>query len=439
MTGDSIVQLSLLNHASVLICAEDVKIVTDPWYFGHAFDEGWGLRYINDQALAKAATATHLWISHFHEDHFHTPTLKKLLEVNPEIVFLANKSHNFDLAARARSLGFKNVVTFNERQPLKLNKNITAARYPATGIDNMLLLKGPNWTILNFNDCVIPPLSRRLLARKFGAIDIFMCNFNHAGKLLHKNKMDDSRVKEALLHNFRHNSRPFHPKIVLPFASHHYYRAPESALQNSSMLKVGELASVDSKVIALDVGKRLEYAPDTGDTRIVSECDAHAEEFTQIRRPESVPFETLTAAAQQHMKKIKSGFSFAAHLLPPLTIGLYDLKKALVLGSRRGLAAAENYENSDIECHSSAALKWLTKPYGTDAFAVGAHFRIASARKSRLVMHLAAGMLVENKLDMKSLLSMLGSRSGLSFLVHRREEIAGILLSGKVVADYHKE
>jgi hypothetical protein len=93
----------------------------------------------------------------------------------------------------------------------------------------------------------------------------------------------------------------------------------------------------------------------------------------------------------------------------------------------------------DIECHSSVAHGWFTKPYGTDSLAVGAHFRILSRRKTRLVLHLAAGLLVENKLDPKSLLSMLASRSGAAFLWNRREEILGILLSRKVYADYHKE
>jgi hypothetical protein len=430
--------ITLLNHASVLIEADGIRLLTDPWYFGYAFDEGWGLRYANDDAMAKAAGATHLWISHFHEDHFHVPTLRVLAETNPGIVFLANRSHNFDMSGRARSLGFRNIVSFSEREPIRLGEAVSAVRYPTTGIDNMLFLKGRGWTLLNFNDCVIPPLSRRLLARKLGTIDIFMCNFNHAGKLLHQGKTEDARVKAALIANFKRNYPPFRPKLVIPFASHHYYRAPESAAQNSSMLTPAELAEVCGDIAPLNVGERLEFSPGSGAYRIDAAASACTPPITQIARPDSVSFDDLRTAAKAYAKKIRSGFGPLARLLPALRVRFCDLDRTMTLKLGREAEAPPGAQ-PDIECHSSVARSWFAKPYGTDSFAVGAHFRITSGRKTRLVLHLAAGLLVENKLDPKSLLLMLLSRSGAVFLWNRREEILGILLSGKVYADYHKE
>jgi hypothetical protein len=428
--------VTLLNHASVLIEVGEIALLTDPWYFGYAFEEGWGLRYANDEALAKAAGATHLWISHFHQDHFHVPTLRALAEVNPDVVFLANRSHNFDMSGRARSLGFRNVAAFDERRTMHLGEAVSVTRYPTTGIDNMLLLKGGGLALLNFNDCVIPPLSRRLLARKLGPIDIFMCNFNHAGKLLHQRKTDDARVKAALVANFSRNYAPFRPRFVVPFASHHYYRAPESAAQNSSMLTVDELAETGKDIVPLHVGQRAAFGP--GGVYRLCAGNADAGAITEILRPGSVPFEELLAAARTYAKKIRSGFGPATALLPALNVRFYDLGRTMILRLGREMEAPADAA-PDIECHSAVAHDWFTKPYGTDSTAVGAHFRILSRRKTRLVLHIAAGLLVENKLDPKSLLSMLASRSGATFLWNRREEILGILLSRKVYADYHKE
>jgi hypothetical protein len=430
--------ITLLNHASVLIEADGIKLLTDPWYFGYAFEQGWGLRYANDAALATAAGATHLWISHFHQDHFHVPTLRALAEVNPDIVFLANRSHNFDMSGRARALGFRNIVAFGERDAMCLGETVSATRYPTTGIDNMLLLKGCGWTLLNFNDCVIPPMSRRLLARKLGPIDIFMCNFNHAGKLLHQRKTDDARVKAALIGNFSRNYKPFRPKLVVPFASHHYYRAPESAAQNSSMLTAAELVETGAGIVPLNVGERLEFGPGTGAYRIQAGDPPDLSPMTEVARADSVSFDDLRGAARIYAKKIRAGFGPAASLLPALRVRFYDLGRTMTLRLGRETEAPAGVA-PDIECHSSVAHGWFTKPYGTDSLAVGAHFRILSRRKTRLVLHLAAGLLVENKLDPKSLLSMLASRSGAAFLWNRREEILGILLSRKVYADYHKE
>ncbi len=428
--------IELLNHASVLIDSSGVVLLTDPWYSGYAFEEGWGLRHINDAALARASRATHLWISHFHEDHFHIPTLKALAEANPEIIFLANKSHNFNIALRAQSLGFRNILAFEERRPVELGASIRITRFPTTGIDNMLLIEGADWRILNFNDCVIPRLSRRWLARKLGSIDIFMSNFNHAGKLLHRKKTDDSRVRHALIENFRRNYEPFDPKLVLPFASHHYYRAPESSGQNSSMLSVADLAAIEPRVAPLTVGARLSYLGQ-GAYRISTEGHL-PNDMTAIERAASVSLDELHAATLVHARKIKSGFGPIARLLPALRVRLADLDRTLTISMRRA-AKAEDGAPPDIECHSATALRWLTKSYGTDSFAVGAHFRILSARKKRLILHLAMAMLVENRLDPRSLLTMLFSRTGLAFLWNRREEIAGILLSGRIYADYHKE
>ncbi len=88
-------KIHLLNHASVLIEVGQVKLLTDPWFWGNCFENGWGLKYDNENALELAKQATHLWISHFHADHFRTPTLRKLVEVNLNIIVFGNRSLNF--------------------------------------------------------------------------------------------------------------------------------------------------------------------------------------------------------------------------------------------------------------------------------------------------------------------------------------------------------
>lgn len=432
------VEISLLNHASALVSAGDVRLLTDPWFSGTAFEDGWGLRYDNPEALDRAAQATHLWISHFHEDHLHTPTLRALAARNPDIVFLANESHNFDMTGVARRLGFRNVVSFRERTEISIADGLSVMRYPTTGIDNMLLVRGPDWTLLNFNDCVLSGLAARMLARRIGRIDLLMCNFNHAGKLLRKEPIADERVKSILIENFRRTVEPFAPTHILPFASHHYYRAPESANQNSAMLTIPELAAADPRVAPFEVGSTARYDPAERTLTTTGAALPITGLLPRLDRPASVSVPRLLVAGRAHARKVGGGFGPLARLVPPLRIHVTDLDRTLTLRVWSGLDEDAG-QPADIACHSAALEAWLGKTYGTDSFAVGAHFAILSKRKARLILTIATGLLAENKLDPKSLLSMLLSLSGIRFLLNRREEILGILVSRKVYADYHRE
>ena len=93
----SSLRVHYLNHASLLVEVGGVRMLFDPWLEGTAFSGGWGLRYDNPEATRIAATATHLWISHWHSDHLHAPTLAKIAQLNPEMVVLANVSANFSM------------------------------------------------------------------------------------------------------------------------------------------------------------------------------------------------------------------------------------------------------------------------------------------------------------------------------------------------------
>src|SRR5262249_33159924 len=105
---------------------------------------------------------------------------------------------------------------------------------------------------------------------------------------------------------------------------------------------------------------------------------------------------------------------------------------------RKGFSPYDGNE-IHIEAHSDALHKWFTKKYGTDSFVVGAHFAIVNKKKIPLVWQIVIGLLIDNKLDLSSLLSMMFKQSGRQFLVNRREEIAGIVLSWRIAAEYHNE
>jgi hypothetical protein len=417
-----------------------VKTLTDPWYFGTAFEGGWGLRYDNPDALNWAKEANYLWISHFHSDHFHVPTLKKLLEINPEITILGNCSYNFQLDEAIKNIGFRNIIAFPERKTLRIDGDIELTRYPVTGIDNMLHIKYQDVSILNYNDCNLPRMSQRLLKKKIGHLDVFMANFNHAGKLLLYPYPSDEIIRNKLKRAFKNSYEVFSPKFVVPFASHHYYRAEESFHQNISHLINNDLMMLDPKIISWKIGDIATYDPEKSELRVDSSNNKTTlNELDKVTRKKTITYHELSELSKAYVANLRRQFLFTAWFLPKFYIKISDLNISVRLSVKEGIVKVEDNQQPHIIAHSEALSKWWGKKYGTDSFIVGAHFAISSKKKIPLYWQIVFGMLIDNRLDLKSILLMLFSRSGREFLICRREEILGRIISFRLAAEYQKQ
>lgn len=414
-----------------------MKLLMDPWFEGTCFEDGWGLRYHNADAFEKIKDCTHLWISHFHQDHFHRPTLKKILELNPDIVLLGNRSYNFQLDSAGRKMGFKNVVPVYERRPVQLSKSLSVTRYPTQGIDNMLLIKTPEATVLNYNDCVIPPLTQKLLKKRFGKIDILFTNFNHAGKLLIYPFPSAEVIREKLIDNFSENFNVFDPRYVLPFASYHYYRSPHSTRQNDTMLTADDLIPVDSRIVPWKVGDKFVF--ENGKGRLQKECNVSPNELHTIGYPQQASAAELVKAATAFASMVKKRFGAVSRFFPTLYIEATDIDSTIGFSPKLGGFVPKQTVAPHIKAHSQALMNWFSKPYGTDSFVVGAHFDIVNENRIPLKWQLALGLLVENKMDLKSLFGMLFKKGGRRFLLNRREEFLGQLFRFRLTASYQKD
>jgi len=436
-------KISLLNHASIIVEIDGFKLLTDPWYFGTGFDGGWGLRFQNPEAIEQVASCTHLWISHFHQDHFHVPTLKKILEIHPDIIVLGNHSHNFQLDNAMKGVGFPNVLTVEERQPIRINERISLTRFPTTGIDNMLLIESDEGVILNYNDCVLPGNSQRWLVKKFGPVDVFLSNFNHAGKLLRYPMDPGDVIKEELRDNFRNYIAAFNPRWVIPFASYHYYRSPDNLQQNESLNELEDLLPIDQRIIPIHIGGQVTFDKNMQEYQVEAQSYSVTKSVYEVKgQGASKSWEEIVSAAGKYCKKIRTGFPIFYHFLPVLKIYIYDLDINANVHPRNGIVrdtAPESASESHIQVHSEALFNWFDHPFGTDTFVVGGHFRISNTHIIPVRWQFIFSLLTENRLDLKSLVLMLFSLSGIRFIWHRREEIMGILTSGQIGPVYQQE
>ena len=96
------------------------------------------------------------------------------------------------------------------------------------------------------------------------------------------------------------------------------------------------------------------------------------------------------------------------------------------------IAANCSTSQDALEAESDAVFSWLNDPYGTDAFVVGAHFRLLGAGLTRLRVILMLALLLEYKLSPLDLLKMMRNPAGWRFLWNRREEIIATVLRRKL-------
>ena len=133
--------VKLLSHASILIEVDGKKIITDPWYFGSAFNDGWELSHKPDLDEIKASIidADIIWISHEHPDHLHFPTLKWISSfVKKDVAIYFQKNNSEKVFTALRKFGFDN---FHEMQHLKkvsISLNVQLMCYAHRHLDSCL-------------------------------------------------------------------------------------------------------------------------------------------------------------------------------------------------------------------------------------------------------------------------------------------------------------
>ena len=57
--------IQFINHASIVVSNGNKSILTDPWYSGGAFDDGWSLIFQNDKTKIREILTkiSYIWIS----------------------------------------------------------------------------------------------------------------------------------------------------------------------------------------------------------------------------------------------------------------------------------------------------------------------------------------------------------------------------------------
>ena len=216
-------RFTVVSHACLYVESGDVALMVDPWVSGSAYWRSWWNYPPVDPQLARNLHPTHIFITHIHWDHFHGPSLRLYGKHVPILI----PQDRYDRMERdLRSMGFKNVTAVPHGRRVELGPELAIQPYlflPMT--DTALVIKTPQATLLNANDCKICGLPLAKLMREHPRIDFAFRSHSSANSRACHRYLDraDTPVDDPgnYVRSFTNFMRAVSPRYAVPFASNH--------------------------------------------------------------------------------------------------------------------------------------------------------------------------------------------------------------------------
>ena len=162
------IQAKFFGHACLRFGGTRGALICDPWLSTVPIYGNTAVKYpfLPEEQLAHALDATHIYISHHHEDHFHVPSL----DLFPRSTTVLIPAFEYSAHARARSmrrslnqLGFNNVIPLEswETVAIDLGELLTLTLIPSARSrwhdweNSGLILEAKEWTAINLNDNLV--------------------------------------------------------------------------------------------------------------------------------------------------------------------------------------------------------------------------------------------------------------------------------------------
>ncbi|MGO9331480.1 MAG: MBL fold metallo-hydrolase [Steroidobacteraceae bacterium] len=404
-------RIEFINHASVKIITAPARVVSDPWYAGAAFNNGWDLICADAGMLNAAADASHVWLSHEHPDHFSVAFFKSTPNRHARVLFQQTADHRVTSFLRAQGFTVDEIA---EGEDFAIAPGVTIRIGRSGFYDSWNLLRAEGRAILNLNDCELNT-DRDLIKLKaeVGTVDVLLTQFSYAAwKGGRANKALRQAAARDKLQTVRRQIAHLRPAYVIPFASFVYFSHVENAYLNDGINDIptvlDALAGGDCRPIIMKPGDVWEVgaAWDNGDAAAFwQSAYASIPALPLHRTTQPVPLAELKAHCRLYRQRIFANNSKwlmrLASLVPgaaafrPLLIQLTDLDLTVRFSFfddlrelPAGAAPAPHVEMS------SESLDFIFRnDFGYDTLTVNGRFEASTDGFARMTKNFAVGSL----------------------------------------------
>lgn len=239
-------KVKFINHASILIEVKGISILTDPWFFGGVFNNGWHLLFENEKTeiFQIIRNVDYIWFSHEHPDHFNIEFIKFLDEVmpdqKPKVFFQKTKDRR--VANYLAGQGIE-VIQLDDGESFWLCDDVELRCYVVGGYDSALLIKQGDYCILNTNDCELR--TKKVIERLFNRLGVteINCLFSQFSYAAWKGGPENLAWRQKAAREKRETlllqAAGFRCRSIVPFASYCYFSRQENFYLNDSVNSPG--------------------------------------------------------------------------------------------------------------------------------------------------------------------------------------------------------
>jgi UDP-MurNAc hydroxylase len=232
--------VSLVNHASILIESSAVKLLTDPWFSGDAFNNGWNLLYENhpNHITQLLDEVTHIFISHEHPDHFSIPFFKEycnqLLAMDIKIIFQETRDQRVVKFLKSLKL---TVIEAKKNEWIELDAHIHIQIFPVGAIDSTFLMRTSENYFINTNDCELSSFDGKKILNEMetGKQIVLLHQFSYAAWRANSEWM--KKAGKYKLKKLLELNQLFNASLLVPFASFIYFSHEENFNLNRDVNK----------------------------------------------------------------------------------------------------------------------------------------------------------------------------------------------------------
>jgi len=344
-------QFTILSHAGLLVEHNGTRIVSDPWLRGSCYWRSWWNYPEPPAELVDNLRTDYIYLTHLHWDHFHGPSLRRLLEHNPKVRVLVPKVPTRRMLEDLEYLGFRDILEIPHGSSLKLGEDLWLHSFQfGTAVDSAMVLTGGGYTLFNANDCKHFGLPLRQITNRFPRIDFVFRSHSSASPVPYcvdgyTEAFPNLRSPRDYIEEFTRFALHVRARHAVPFASNHCFLHRDTYAFNATAVSPEDVRAVYTQM-ARDSGQQ-------------SECVVMApgSRWSDARGFEVQPFDYSQRGAHIAALRDKHAGTLAAH---------YDLEAIAQVDA----GSADSYLQAFMRALPILRPRWLLTFRVTDSAGV---------------------------------------------------------------------